>query len=224
MPLKIFLSVLVLCGAMLGGAQPPESFPFQLRPAQARDAALARALALAGSPDNLSHYTQCDFGPFKVEQSSEMDRPSNRTVWTAKGDQKIEVAHSISLHIAYEGIPFVTFKAEKLGTAFAASKQTLIDSVQYVGARPEMEAVTPWPSAMSGFEVYGINRKEIAGGVLSIYLLFRDADQTVITLYMVNMQFETQKFGTMEEYRVLRDRFLNVYTACAGAQSRAPRQ
>jgi len=222
MPLKIFLSALVLGGAMLTGAQPPESFPSQLRPIQARDAALA--LALAGSPDNLSHYTQCDFSPFKVEQSSEIDRPSRRTVWTAKGDEKIEVAHSIGLHIAYEGIPFVTFKAEKLGTAFAASKQTLIDSVQHAASRPEMEAATPWPSAMSGFEVYGANRKELAGGVLSIYLLFRDADQTVVTLYLVNMQFDAQKFRTMEEYRALRDRFLNVYTTCAGAQSRGPRQ
>ena len=45
----------------------------QLRARQARAEAVARALAWR--PDNLSRYTQCGFGEFSIEESSERDRP-----------------------------------------------------------------------------------------------------------------------------------------------------
>ena len=61
---------------------------------------------------------------------------------------------------------------------------------------------------MGGFEVYGINAKKLEGTVLSIYLLFHDADMTVVMLYLLNTPPETPRFGTLHEYRVLRDLFL----------------
>jgi hypothetical protein len=193
----------------------------QLRARQARAEAIARALA--GRPDNLSRYTQCGFGEFSIEESSERDRPFIHTVSTAEGNREIEAFHGIILHVAYQGTPFANFKAERLGNGFYKDKQALIDSLQTLGAEPDTGAVRPWPLKMDGFEVYGINRKKLAGDVLSIYLLFHDADMTVVTLYLLNTPRETPKFHTLHEYRVLRDLFLKTYTTCTGPIIGAPR-
>lgn len=173
----------------------------------------------AAKPDNLSHYTKCDLGQFTIEQTAERDQPFVRTMQTASGKRQIKVAHGISLHIAYQETPFVNFKAERLED-YVADKQALIENLRYLTAGSEMESAEPSHSSMSGFEVYGINRKQLAGGVLSVYLLFRDVDQTIVTLYLLNTPPELPKFRTIDEYRTLRDQFLKSYTSCAGASAK----
>lgn len=173
------------------------------------------------NPDNLIHYayTECKLGRFVIQESSERARPFIRSVPTANGDRQVEIVHGISLHIAYEGTPFVNFKAERLGNNYSDGKQVLIENLKYLNAEPDMEAGEPKRSSMNGFEVYGVNRKLLAGGVLSMYVLFRNVDQTAITLYILNTPPEAPKFHTMDQYRLLRDEFLKTYTACAGAAS-----
>ncbi len=172
--------------------------------------------------DNLSRYTRCDFGPFKVEETAERDRPFVRTVHTAQTDWRIEVVHGISLRIAYEKTPFASLKAERLETyPYANNKHTLIESLRYLSGTWDMEAAKPWPSTMNGFEVYGINLKQLEDGVLSVYLLFHDADQIVVTLYLLNTPPESPKFRTLDEYRALRDKFLKTYTTCFDTPTKA---
>lgn len=172
--------------------------------------------------DNLSRYTQCDLGPFKVEETAERDRPFVRTVHTAQTDWKIEVVHGISLRIAYEKTPFATLKAERLETyPYPNDKHTLIESLRDLSGKWNMEATVPWPSTMNGFQVYGINPKQLEDGVLSVYLLFHDPDQIVVTLYLLNTPPESSKFRTLNEYRALRDKFLKTYTACFDAPVKA---
>ncbi len=180
--------------------------------------------AKAAAADGLSHYVQCDFSPFRVEESAERDQYFTRTVTTVEGEHTIEVFHGYSLHIAYKETPFVNFKAEKVGQSasdpkYLKNKQTLIENLKYLSSGPGSEMAQPWPSLLNGFEVYAINRKQMEGGVLSIYLLFRDPDQAAITLYMLNTPPESPQFRTLEEYRALRDRFLNTYTACTGTHA-----
>jgi hypothetical protein len=172
--------------------------------------------ATAVQPDNLFLYTQCELDHFTIEESVERDRPFVRSVKTSEGERQIKVAHGFSLHIAYQQTPFVNFKAERLQD-YATGKQALIGNLKYMTAGPDMESSEPSHSSISGLEVYGINHKQLAGGVLSIYLLFHDADQTVVTLYLLNTPPEMPKFHTIEEYRSLRDQFLKGYTSCAGA-------
>jgi hypothetical protein len=180
----------------------------------------ARNLALV--PDKLNHYTQCNLGQFIVEESSERDRLFYRTVTTSEGDRQIEVIHTFRLHIAYQGTPFVNFIAERLGTSYATDKKTLIEGLRGLSTEPDTEPVVPWPAFMSGFEVYGINRQRLGGGVLSIYMLFHDADQTVVTIYLLNTPPESPKFRTLDEYHGLRDQFLKTYTTCFDAPAKAP--
>jgi hypothetical protein len=79
-------------------------------------------------------------------------------------------------------------------------------------------------ASMNKLEVYGINRRHLAGGVLSLYLFFSDEDLTVVTLYILNTPPENPKFRTMEQYRALRDEFLKNFAACAGGPARSSGQ
>jgi len=145
-------------------------------------------------PDHLDDFPKCKLGRFEIMDSSEIVRPFIRAVPSAKGDQQITVTHGLSLHIAYEQTPFVNFKAERLGT-YADDKKVLIDSIKYLGSQPDMEPGESKPLSMNGLEVYAIHRKRLEGGVLSMYLLFRDDDLTVVTLYILNTPPESPKFA-----------------------------
>ena len=140
-----------------------------------------------------------------------------RPVTTMDGNDLVEVAQGWSLHIAYNETPFVNFKAERLGkTSYSRDKQTLISNLEYSATGSQgMESNKPQQSSLNGFDVYSINHKQLEGGVSSIYLLFQDSEQTVVTLYLLNTPPEAPQFKTIEEYHKLRDSFLNAYSACA---------
>jgi hypothetical protein len=79
---------------------------------------------------------------------------------------------------------------------------------------PDAESNTASHSKSGLFDTYGVSRKELLGGVLSTYVLFTDDDQTVTTIYLLNAEPVERKFKTIDEYRKLRDDFLNEYVAC----------
>jgi|SRR5437762_6427912 len=64
------------------------------------------------------------------------------------------------------------------------------------------------------FESYAINRTKLEGGVLSIYLWFDDSGAQVLTAYLLNDEPAARKFKTIDEYRNLRDRFLQKLSGC----------
>jgi hypothetical protein len=171
----------------------------------------------AGANDNLGRYTSCHFGyKTTVEEAIENTQSFLRPVDTALGRKNVTVVHGFSLHLAYDGTPFINFKAEHLGRqGYAGDKQILIDSLRHAAANTrEMEAPEPKKTELNGLEVYSIDRKQLAGGVLGIYLLFRDADQTVVTLYFLNTPPEDPKFQNVKQAHDLRDAFLKVYSTC----------
>jgi hypothetical protein len=175
--------------------------------------------------DNLQQYTACQFGEkTAVEERAERGQPFLLPVNTSTGESTVEIVHGFSLHIAYDKTPFVNFKAERLGRpGYERDKQILIDSLVYSAAHtPDMESLKPKQATLNGFELYSIARKQLAGGVLSVYLLFRDADRTVITLYFLNTPPEDPKFHTVEQYSRLRDAFLGDYTSCVSKNLQNP--
>ena len=179
--------------------------------------------AQKAAKDNLDAYIDCEFGEkYQVAERAERAEPFLRPVETVDGKDVVEVVHGWSLHIAYDGTPFVNFKAEQLGaTNYTRDKQTLISNLESAASQTEgMESNKPQQSTLNGFEVYAINRKQLEGGVLSIYLLFRDSDHVVVTLYLLNTPPEAPKFKTIAEYHKLRDDFLNTYAACPSKHSK----
>lgn len=168
--------------------------------------------------DSLQSYVTCQFnGQFQIVESAQRSQPFMRSLETMVGKDAVEILHGWSLHIAYEDTPFVNFKAEQLSkTNFQRDKKTLISNLEYLITHTEgMESNKPQQSALNGFDVYALNRKQLEGGVLSIYLLFQDSAQVVVTLYLLNTPPEAPKFSTIQQYQGLRDKFLNSYTVCA---------
>jgi hypothetical protein len=51
--------------------------------------------------------------------------------------------------------------------------------------------------------------------MLGIYVLFSDADHTIVTFYFINQNSKRKRFETIEDWRIVRDEFLKTYTACA---------
>jgi len=118
--------------------------------------------------------------------------------------------------IAYQNEPFVNLKAEQFDkTRYSTDKQSLIDSLESSAKdSPNMESEKPTKSKMGRFESYAINRTKLEGGVLSIYLWFDDSGAQVLTAYILNDEPAVRKFKTIDEYRNLRDRFLQELNGC----------
>ena len=184
----------------------------ELRSKRIQGAAFARNPAPSR---DLSYYAPCRLGQFGMHEAPEDDQPFYRTVLTSKGERKIKVMRRINFYLAYGGIPFINLKAERLENNYVQDKQALIDSLRMLGEEPDTDTVTPWPKAIGNFEVYGVNRRQLSGRVVGSYLLFKDADKTVITLYLMNSSPETARLHTMKEYGTLRDDFLMDYTTCS---------
>jgi hypothetical protein len=100
--------------------------------------------------------------------------------------------------------------------SYAQSKTALIDNFEYILASGDNTRNYALKPKLNGFEIQGLDRSKREGGVLGIYLLFEDATRTVVTIYFLNQE-PPKRFKTMEEYAVLRDRFLNSYTSCIRA-------
>jgi hypothetical protein len=172
--------------------------------------------AATAHQDNLRRYIDCNFGRnISIQESAERAQPFVRSVSTADGSKQVTVQHGFSLHIAYARTPFVNFKAERLAS-FGSAKATLIRSLKYLAeASSDMETKIPRQFSLNGFDVHAIDRATLSGGVQSVILLFRDADQTVVTLYILNTPPEAPQFSNIAQYRALRDEFVRTYTACA---------
>jgi hypothetical protein len=100
---------------------------------------------------------------------------------------------------------------------YAEARQFLIDDFDYTLASGDGSTRNyGLKPKQNGFDVRGLDRDKLEGGVLGVYLLLDDSSRMVTTIYFLNQEPKDRSFQTMEEYRVMRDRFLATYTACAG--------
>lgn len=58
------------------------------------------------------------------------------------------------------------------------------------------------------------NPPALGGGPIGTYVLFDDSRRMIVTVYFLNQRPGRRRFKTIEEYRTLRDRFLDDYTTC----------
>ncbi|MGI4755747.1 MAG: hypothetical protein ACRYGF_02740 [Janthinobacterium lividum] len=116
----------------------------------------------------------------------------------------------------YGGIPYANVKVEQLpATAFPANRKLLLDDFADIAASDKGVArdATRKPT-QSGFSIAGLNRKELEGSTLGIYLLIDDQTHIAATVYLLNADPAKRHFKTLDEYAHLRDTFLYNYTRC----------
>jgi hypothetical protein len=168
-------------------------------------------------------HTTCKFadGLTVVETSPLAPGIHARTVQTSKGPRQVEVVEGRRVMFAYPDKDFyANVKVEILPEKnYAETRQFLIDSFDYTlasgGGNTRDYGLKPM---LNGLDVRGLDRDKLEGGVLGLYLLLDDSSRIVTTIYFLNQEPKARSFQTMEEYRVMRSRFLGTYTACIGGK------
>ena len=171
--------------------------------------------------DSLKRFTACDLHDgLRIVQVDRLPKKTkSRTVKTSSGDRKISLADGYRVMVAYNEHRdwFANIKAEKsVAGEYERDKQNAIENLKWaVSVGTEMESQEPVKVTFGEYEGYGSNRRTLVGNMLGIYVLFSDVDATIITFYFINQNSNRKRFQTIEEWRVLRDEFLETYTTCA---------
>ena len=175
--------------------------------------------------DALKSYTNCDLGPeFQIVQ---VDGPVKDFAWpspTKDGDVRIPVEVGYRVLVTYmEDEPFGNLKVERLPKSqYSDAKATLLKGLEFLATEPGMEPIVQ-TATRNGLTIYGTTRNKLEGGTLSIYDLFRDEESVVVSMYLLNAEPRWRLFSTLEEYKKIRDQFLDAYIKClATAQGSAP--
>ena len=166
--------------------------------------------------DALTPYMTCSFsdGLQIVRTDPLATGITARDVDTDNGPRRIEMEAGMRIMFAYPDTDFyANVKAEVLPAAkFGELKRYLLENFEHIGHGNSVN--TALKSPLNGFEAHGLDRDKLEGGVLGIYLLFDDAEHAVTTIYLLNQEPQQRKFKNIDEYRLLRDRFLATYTGC----------
>ncbi len=172
----------------------------------------------------LTAFTSCQFsdGLQIVHTDPLAAGVTSREVETDSGPRQIDMQAGLRIMFAYPDTDFyANVKAELLPAAnYPELKRFLLDNFQHLAHGNTLNNALHSP--LNGFEIHGLDREKLEGGVLGIYLLFDDQVHVVTTIYLLNQEPQSRKFQTMEEYRGLRDRFLGSYTACIRSNQQHP--
>ena len=182
----------------------------------------SRSLAQSSKrDDSLKPYTTCklDSGLRIVQVDRLPKGVKSRTVETSKGDQKISLADGYRVMVAYNNDRdwFANIKAEKSLTAeYERDKEGVIENLKWAASTSkELESPEPVKVSFNGYEGYGTSKRALGtGDMLGIYVLFSDIERTITTFYFINQNVKSKRFQTIEEWKTVRDEFLNTYTTC----------
>ena len=119
--------------------------------------------------------------------------------------------------LSYPGeTPYASVKVELLPAEnFVANRQLILDDFDDILASDKGTArnATHKPT-QNGFTITGLDRKELKGNTLGIYLLTDKDTHIVATIYLLNQDPAKRKFQALNEYAHVRDTFLYNYTRC----------
>ncbi len=210
--------------------------PVALAQESALPSAPAPALApppLATAPSSqvpgFAAYESCSFpDALRIVERVPLNEGLNeRAAETSHGSTVVELEAAERISMGYPDQDFyANLRVEKLAAkGFRAQKATLIEEFNHTLAQsPEGSRNYSLPARKRGFEIYGLDRNRLGGGVLGIYLFFDDLNRIATTIYFLNQDAATRPFQTMEQYAKLRDQFLDSYTACVRKNQGVPVQ
>jgi hypothetical protein len=167
-----------------------------------------------GAP--LKPFLECNLGSqFQIAQ---VDGPVQDFAWptdTKAGKTSINVETGYRVLVAYlETELFGNLKVERLPAAeYQKEKSALLSSLDFLAIEPGMDGRVQ-TGVKHGFNLYGVNRSKLEGGVLSIYNLFDDNEHVAVTMYLLNDEPANRKFDSISKYVLVRDAFLESYTSC----------
>jgi hypothetical protein len=184
-----------------------------------------QAQKLQDQTDSLKAYAaSCSFEDgLTVKKVRRIKGVKNRAVETADGYKEITRTNSYEILVAYPKTDvFASIRPEKSEDAsYEQDKKNAIEGLKYtMSTSRELESNEPIKATYNGFESYGSVRTTVDRyNTTAVYVLFNDTDKTITTIYFFNAKPKNRKFQTIEEWRELRDKFLNSYTRCINTNS-----
>jgi len=178
--------------AAVAYAQAPKEFP-ELKPYES-----------CAFPDGL---TVADIQPMPADIH---DRPAK----TKQGEKTIPLLAGRRISFAYPGAAtYASVKVELLPPDnYALNKRYLLEDFDDIVASDKSVVKSTRQPRLSAFNVVGLDRKEINGTTLGIYMLTDDTTHVVTTVYLLNPK--QSNFKTIADYARQRDTFLYNYTRC----------
>ena len=184
------------------------------------------------SLDPLKPYTTCKLpGDLKIKEVNRRPKSAEkyRELETGKGTEKVSVVDGYRVMFAYNDVfyYFANVKVELSEPAsYAQDKEKVINSLKNNAATKQATGIIYSDKTMlNGFEHYGTDRDKIdVGGTLGVHVLFYDANNLIVTIYLLNQDDKTtgslfwrngkRRFTNIAEYQSLKDDFLNHYSEC----------
>lgn len=186
---------------------------------------MLRAQKAPDDDASLRPYLSCSFDDglkvvdtIRLPKSAEKSRELN----TFDGKRKVTLSDGYTVEFAYPKTDvFVNLKVEQsIPQSYAQDKKIILENMKWLLSRAkavdekELRKVT-----VNGIEINGYDRNTLdLGIVVGMYVFFEDKSHKVITIYFLNQKPNKRKPQTIEEYRVLRDKFLSQYTHCVASR------
>lgn len=170
--------------------------------------------------ESLKPFTSCRFeSGLKIVQVDRLPKDvKSRPVKTSKGEKVVSLADGYRVMVSYNDKRdwFANIKAEKSFDAeYEQDKELVIENLKWAASTTnELESPEPVKVSINGHEGYGTSKQELKGNMLGIYVFFSDADRTITTIYFINQNANRKRYQSIEEWRTIRDEFLNTYTTC----------
>ena len=186
---------------------------------------LVTAPAQTASTDRLKPYTSCKVpGDLKIKEVTRRTAGDNyREVTTDDGKKKVSVLDGYRVMFAYPDLPyyFANVKIEQSDPArYLQDKEILIsEKKHFASIKAATAMVFTDKKLFNGFEDYGFDREKIdVGDQVAVHVLFYDPAHLVVTVYFLNQSKavfgNNRRFETVQQFRELRDDFLNHYSEC----------
>jgi hypothetical protein len=170
--------------------------------------------------DSLKPFTSCrlDSGLKMVQVDRLPKDVKARPVNTSNGEKVVSLADGYRVMVAYNDKRdwFANIKAEKSFDAeYEQDKEAVIENLKWAASTTtELDSPEPVKVSFNGHEGYGTSKQELKGNMLGIYVFFSDPDRTITTIYFINQNANRKRYQSIEEWRTIRDQFLNTYTTC----------
>lgn len=192
----------------------------QMQRARMQHDALAYHATLKDSP--LHPYLLCGAGDGLVVAALHgrgRGEPSFRIVSAAGQTDTISIIEGYRTMYAYPDQDYffanVKFEASR-PSRYQADKASLIRFVENLSEDTTgTRSVYSGPQSRNGYAVYGDEAIEIdKTSTMGLYIVFAEARQAVVSVYLLNQGQKARRFTNIEEYRTLRDSFLQRLITC----------
>jgi hypothetical protein len=104
-------------------------------------------------------------------------------------------------------------------SSFVYDKEISLEALDKINKDDKFSELSkPTEKTYNGFASFSTNRKEIMGSIIGTSLLFDEKNKIMITVYFINepkdVKAEFKLFSNIQEWKKLRDDFLNSFTKC----------